>query len=346
MLRFNLILLFSIVFTLIFNLSVQADDSSASFEGKIEILLVPGQKKLPGLTLDPSQFLEVSVQEKTPVVRIKARLRIAEDSTVISTDKRVRITPSTKEGDLEIIVAVVGEQNAFALTEVTPLGATYQVQYILVIPGGPAQAPEESSVVRRFQRYSVSLGGSSLQLNHRGIVNLSEIALTLKGSAIFPLSSPGWNVGSTLYFTLLPLSTNISGVSARYLGWNLRVGRAFPLTGGWTFSAFGGLYYSTTFSSGLDFGFVNLYGPQVFFSVRKDFGSSEFAFYAKFAPVADRIALLSLDSRELAVGAAWKKPFREANALSVNLDYSNSTLSISDVTVTASSLSLALGFHW
>jgi hypothetical protein len=61
-----------------------------------------------------------------------------------------------------------------------------------------------------------------------GHAEFSEDAVTIKAEYRFLLFPPYWDLSVGSFFTASPLSTNQSGVDARFLGVNLRLGYRLP----------------------------------------------------------------------------------------------------------------------
>jgi hypothetical protein len=92
----------------------------------------------------------------------------------------------------------------------------------------------------------------------------------------------------------------------------------------WFFQISGGAYYTTTFVSPADLGFLNLFGFQIFPSIRIDISpKNSMLGYLKLSFVGRNLGIQSLANRELAAGVSYSRQLGEGHSLAVNLDVSN-----------------------
>ncbi len=148
------------------------------------------------------------------------------------------------------------------------------------------------------------------------VADFSELGLTTKISADYAWVPNRWNLSGNVFYTALPISSNLPGIKLRALGWNLRVGYFFQpgflgLDQRWKIGLQTGVYYSTTFVTNDAFGHKDLAGPQIYPSISRGFSNgSDITAYFKFSPISQRLSLKSLESYELATGIGYKLPVR------------------------------------
>jgi hypothetical protein len=161
-----------------------------------------------------------------------------------------------------------------------------------------------------------------------GHAEFSEDAVTIKAEYRFLLFPPYWDLSVGSFFTASPLSTNQSGVDARFLGVNLRLGYRLPfIHEPWEFHIFGGAYYTTMFVTNNAFGYRNELGPQLFPTLRRFFKNGDgISVYFKYSPVTSGFSALTSSNREIAVGGSWLLRLRNQHLVSFSLDYSNVSL--------------------
>ena len=173
-------------------------------------------------------------------------------------------------------------------------------------------------------------------------LSVSEMAVTVKGAWNRVISPRKWDLGLSAFFTALPLSTSGAQDSIRFFGLNANLGYEFPTTGkGWSFGLRGGIYYVTSSASQGDYGFANMYGPEIYPTLAKTFAhGGKLSGYLKFAPVSNSLQL-SFSSYEFAGGMSFQPtPSRD---LFYSLDIARLNLQISGVSAQATSVSLGVG---
>jgi hypothetical protein len=167
-------------------------------------------------------------------------------------------------------------------------------------------------------------------------VSYMEDTLTLKGSYVYRLAPPHWDLGFSAFVSTLTFGSSLEGTSVRSLGVNARIGYNIPIGHtAWTFSIMGGLYYTTMFVSPSTFGFQNLAGPQLFPVIRRTLSNQDtLSFYAKYSPVSSGSFSLQPSSREIAGGFTYNYLLQNGHSIPVSLDISNlkATAQLSDAT--------------
>ena len=147
-----------------------------------------------------------------------------------------------------------------------------------------------------------------------GISGFKETAITLKGSMRYYLVPPFIDSEINAFYTALPMGSNVSGTSARFLGVNARAGWVFPgLPRGMSLTLMVGWYYLTMFVDKNSFGFENIQGPQVFpelswiLYLPNDVPVVLTTYY-KYSPVAPDIKSLTYSIREISTGLNFRYP--------------------------------------
>lgn len=339
-----------------------AKDSKSSESAQrpmARLLRAEKKSRVKNLTL-ASELLEIkneTVNEKVvPVVILEGVVKNENWSLLIGK----RSINLTKEGRFKVAIPLTSSATAVTVSTVGPFGEIQQETFKILFPSWDLTYGTKTNVVTPTntntpvqppRSYSLvsSLGLSFLSYQQTREKSLSEIALTGKLSYVHSLNAR-WNLGVGGYFTLLPISATPSEVKARFLGLNARAGFIAPwLNSPWRLSFMAGGYYATMFVSGADFGFRNVFGPQVFPQISRTLSNgSTLSAYLKYSPVASRLALLSLSNRELALGVSWSRPVQALRSFTLGLDYSNLALNspTTGVALSATSISLSAGYSW
>ena len=203
---------------------------------------------------------------------------------------------------------VTKEARAFEFEAIGPKGEIEKEKIVVRVP---SWEPQKEVVSWEPKRLFIvpGLGLSSISTKETAISNYSTIALTAKASLNYLLIPKKMDLGLSVFFTAFQLTKN-EPITARYLGFNTRVGYILPfIESPWVVSIYGGWYYTTTFVQGNSFGYRNMSGPQIYPSVRRTLPSGDvLAAYFKFSPVASSLKLLTISDREIAGGVAYIHP--------------------------------------
>ncbi|MGK5086930.1 hypothetical protein WDW86_05185 [Bdellovibrionota bacterium FG-2] len=195
--------------------------------------------------------------------------------------------------------------------------------------------------------FTPSLGVTNLAYQETFKTDYVARVLTAKLQYQRQIFSPSIVLGASTYATALILSSNLPDTSVRFMGLNLRLGYAPVKSAGWSFGLFGGWYYNTMQVQDKTFGVRNLSGPQIFPTVKRQFGPNSYASaYLKFSPTLDNLSLMPLEDRELGAGLGWNLSFGKSKQASITFDASNLREYFAPVQVnlTTYSLSFGLGF--
>jgi len=108
-----------------------------------------------------------------------------------------------------------------------------------------------------------------------------------------------------------------------------------------------GYYYTTSFSSGLDFGYQNLQGPQIYPAIQRFFRKGDsLSFYFKFSPVANNFNLLAISNREIATGFTYAYPLNSNHLATLSFDLANIQINQSATFIQTNSYSLSAGYSF
>jgi hypothetical protein len=175
--------------------------------------------------------------------------------------------------------------------------------------------------------FIVSGGGFSLNsYRETKKPDYSAFVLFTKMSARYLLIPGKWDLDGNFFLTLLPLSRNMDGITARFLGINLRGAyQVQRVKTPWVVKVGGGVYYTTMFVTDDRFGFSSLLYPQFYPSATYLYSAKDsFSGYLKYVPINAGI-WLSFSERELAIGASWRHLLPNGKNIMLSLDISDLT---------------------
>ena len=237
---------------------------------------------------------------------------------------------------------ITREENRFSFEAIGPAGET-EKETIEIQIAEWTQEKIDASATSPVKRLLVvpGLGVSYITTTETAVQNYSTIALTAKVGANYLLIPGKLDAGMSFYVTALQLSKSYA-VSARYFGFNTRIGYVLPqFDPKWFISLYGGWYYTTMMVTGDVFGFKNLSGPQIYPTVRRVLDNNDvIAVYFKFSPISSSFSLLKLSDREIAGGVAYVHPLPGGHSIAGTFDYSNISLTIAGVALQNNSLTL------
>ncbi|MDR3608899.1 MAG: hypothetical protein P4M08_16160 [Oligoflexia bacterium] len=236
---------------------------------------------------------------------------------------RVKV-PRDPDGHFKLKTELRSTQKNLILAAIGPDGQiefeTLKINY----PGYPLD--------RRSSRHSFAVGVGLTRLSYQQdassfgpATSFSEEAITVKGSYLYRLAPPRWDIGVSAFISTLTFGANIPGTSVRSLGLNARIGYNIPLPSNrWALSIMGGFYYTTMFVSPADFGFENLSGPQLFPVIRYFLPNHEaLSAYLKYSPVSAGTFSLQSSSREIAGGITYSHHLSNGHSLPFSIDVSD-----------------------
>ena len=190
------------------------------------------------------------------------------------------------------------------------------------------------------------LSFTSIAYSQTGMSDFSEIALTAKLSSIFKLSDR-WFLNGSIFATAVPISSNLAGITANYLGVNLKISYRFtrPSSPIIFYLAAGG-FYSAIFVTRQMFGYEGVIGPQIYPTLGVQLSSkNSLSLSFKFSPVANQIQLLKLSNREQAVGLVFNHVnSSNDHSVGVSLDYSQLIFNFSNSDISNSTVSVCVSY--
>lgn len=236
------------------------------------------------------------------------------------------------DGVFQVLLPLAAPVNRFTFIAQGPKGDKESVTILFYGPTAGDGEWAGPKVKRWF--FSPSLAYSSITTSQTGLTDYSTTALTAKLSLNYRLKPNVWDLGGSVFGTVWQLSKN-KNIKANYLGANLRVGYLFPTWDDRLFiSLYGGWYFSSMLVEGKQFGFQNVNGPQIYPSARYSLDENQvISGYFKFSPIANQLQLLSLSSREIAVGLTYSYLLENQQSVSVGLDVSDLLLISGNTTV-------------
>ena len=195
--------------------------------------------------------------------------------------------------------------------------AQAQVKRYVLAMGVSKPAPLQRPLQKAQQKpshWNVGIAARSVTYSQTNISNLNETMLAFDVSYEHALSKV-WSFKARSFIDLAgdaPLSTNQNQGSARFWNANSDVIYQLPINSHqWTFGLAGGFFYTSMYSSGINFGFRNLWGPELYPIVTRLINDkNRLDFYFKYAPVISQ-SPVNLSNHELDVGVEWTKFFAD-----------------------------------
>ncbi|MFL5813887.1 MAG: hypothetical protein ACJ763_09950 [Bdellovibrionia bacterium] len=260
-----------------------------------------------------------------------------------------------KSGRFKAKTKIESKEKPLALAAVGP-GGQVEVENLKILY--PDFDPKGKQAARHS--FSVGTGISMLSYTQQATlvsdaVSLSEKGVTLKGSYVYRLAPPNWDLGVTVFGTAAVLSSDVPATTARFFGANFRIGYAVSqISEPWRLLLMFGGYYTTMSVSTNNFGFKNLSGPQFFPVLRRALSQGDsVSTYFKISPVsAGGISVTNLNSREMAFGVTYNKNLKNGHSIPFSIDYSNLKSEIESddgtakVPVQLNSLTFGVGYNF
>jgi hypothetical protein len=247
----------------------------------------------------------------------------------------------TRAGRFRIRLRATAKRLTVLFAASGPVGEKESQSVSVLVVGGAAEAGGERPSVW----WTLSLGYSQLAYSETALVSdFTETALTAKVALARQVRGSPWDLSGNAFVTALPISSGVDGVTARFLGANLRFGYGF-LAEPWSLRFSLGLYYTRMSVTDNLFGYGNLLYPQFYPSLRRALsgGGALFA-YVKYVPLGEGL-IPDFREREIAAGGGYEHPLSGGNHLLFTVDYSDLEFQPAQgVTSKASSLTLGLGY--
>lgn len=198
----------------------------------------------------------------------------------------------------------------------------------------------------------------------RGVSGFSQTSITTKAVLRYFLLPPMIDMEANVYYTALPLQSNVPATKLQFLGSNVRVGLVVPYLPKYMgLTLMGGYYYVSTYVTGNAFGFQNLKGLQIYPELSWLVYLPQqmplvFTTYYKYSPVAPTLRSLTFASREVSTGLNIRFPVGGQNelpryayikAISVGFNYTHLNPKIQEVrlvTIESRTWSFYLGYDF
>lgn len=318
-----------------------------------ELRLAKGSKLLNGLDLRNPRKVRISIEphgtEFKAVAQLRGRFTRAPNWTFVWQDQAVgRIGSDDQSIDFSFEVPIRSERTAVQVNAVGPDGELESASLVLIVPEIKELIARARNETTNRSMFFASLGPSYITYTQDGKPNVSQIGLNAKLAYQYVLVPPRIDIGLSAYMTLLPVTSSPAGLSARFLGINLRSGYLLPvLSNPWQLSIAAGWYYVTMYVPTNDFGFTNLSGPQLFpvlKYIRND--GDTISTYVKFSPVSNQLAIMDIASREIAAGFTWVHVLKNKHPISFALDFANVKAVVEEADVNLNSMSASVGYGW
>ena len=242
-------------------------------------------------------------------------------------------------------VPYTGPTTLFQIIVVNASGVSEGQTFHIVFPDETQKEEAVKGPPKRNIAFFPSLGLTYSSLRQSNGRSLAQTLLTFKGTYSYVFAPPRWDLGVGMFFSLVPITSNIPNTWARFLGLNLRLGYSIPLSPRWTLGLVTGTYYTTMFvSKTAKVGFENLMGPQIYPTLRYQLNKNvTFASYFKISAVGSQFQLHGIDDRELATGFSYIRNTANGRPMIMSLDFSSLQATISNVTISSKSASLGIG---
>jgi hypothetical protein len=271
----------------------------------------------------------------------------AEDHSLKAEDYSV-LSPSGEElksdssGQYSIHLWVESERKTFSINIVSPTGEVSQQSFVLFFKDWAEFQTEQGVQLKKYE-LSAGLGITFSAYRQTSVLSFNQVSPTAKVNGVYRLSSR-WELSASSYFSPIPVTTSVSGVSLGFLGANVRVGRRLTKSHSqWGVVMSLGGYFLTTFPSATSFGFQNVTGPQIYPTLSYEASSKQrYWMYLKYSPIFNGFQVLSITNAEAAmgVGASFKDLIKKEHSLGVTFDLSQLSLNFSGTTIYMNTYSL------
>ncbi len=149
-----------------------------------------------------------------------------EDWTLVREDNLVDIKDrSTGQFTHEIVI----NSNIMPLEflAIGPMGEIEKQEFALYFPDWKEYKEEAEKDPPKRIFFTSGLGLTQMSYSETGVEDISEYAITIKAFLLYLVMPPDWDLGGSVYYTLLPISST-SENKARFLGLNFRFGYSLP----------------------------------------------------------------------------------------------------------------------
>ena len=266
---------------------------------------------------------------------------------VLSATMNGRTLAVSDDGSFNARLEYTGEEKSFILTVTDANNKIYRMQY-KVSAANPKAMQLISNAKTTFRwRFSAGAGLTLISYRQQDTATFDQKVITIKAGTIYRAIPEKLDLGLNAFFNLLPLSSNSPvGNKIQYLGINARAGyHLIDAPSSLRVTLNGGFYFNNSYGN---VGFANMYGPQISpeFIYVLDNGHSIFSYFKYAYSLSGSKGISLKDNREVAVGAHYSFPVSTKNRLSIGVDLSQLSLSLTDAWATTNTYSLSAGISF
>lgn len=252
-----------------------------------------------------------------------------------------------KDGFFRLVVLLAAPNAKLELAGIGPSGEIEKQIFQINYPSW--QRTDAESGKPRFA-FSSALAFTYLNYAQTGLdTDYKGFMLVGKGGVSRGIGRTNWTLGVSAYFTLTPITSSVPDTTMRFLGLNFRAGYKFPqIKEPWSLSVAGGSYFTTTFVSPQERGFVNMAGPQLYPTLTRRFGKKYSATaYFKYSPIFAGF-VPTFTSTEIAGGGNFVFPLNPKINGVVMLDASSIKINLPDegIAIGCQTFGLSFGVSW
>lgn len=305
---------------------------------------------------------KVFLEERPPPTKvwfgtINLKVQPLESLVIVRDDQGAELIPDAKNPtQYSAKVLLLGKSTTFEVVRVFKDGRLQTVQIEFNYPEwyDPNGTPTPQAGALDPPKTNVTLGPTSLVYTESQTENFSSIVTTLKIANRLDLIPGTLDLGTNIFVSLFPLTKSDPDRTLRFMGINVRAGTAIYKKGPERVSVHLGAYYITTFTTGLsEFGFKDMMGPQLFPTYTRKFPWGVVTGYFKYSPVGQNVSIRPFDSREIAFGVSWLRPWKKNMDLlfaidyaSLKTDFDSGNTSIGKIFITSNSITFSGGIEF
>ena len=245
----------------------------------------------------------------------------------------------------------VGKDGRFKILLTLPFKHV-EIPFTATASQSPARHYIVAVLVKKFafkqsSRWNFGVQTRSVSYSQTNTSNLNENMLAATVSYRLMLSKH-WSVKADTFMDLAgttPFSTNQNEMSARFWGLNSDLVYLIPMRSQkWSLGIAGGLYYSTMFPSGQNFGYYNLWGPELYPIIKENLNNNNsLDYYFKYAPAGAQLPA-SFNSHEFTAGATWTRFYSDKRSLSLSLDFVQDEFIQNNFTAKANAINFGVSY--
>ncbi len=245
------------------------------------------------------------------------------------------------DGRFEIKVPVHKTKTPVHLMAIDPKGNIQREEAAIEFSGSPGSNP--------FKRWMVDAGPAFTTMFYYDfrVGNVFLTAMNVRAAGSFIVFPPNWDAAAKISFTALPITSSFpGGYQVRFLNIDGTAGFRLPMVRTpWSVSIRAGYYFTTMFVWPEDFGFRYMNGPQLHPVASYTFKNGMLlSGYAKYSPMFNGFAFMSLNNCDIGVGAALRIPLKGIHNLQVSLDFDYFNITISTTPIAATSFVLGVAY--